>query len=82
MFSYFSSIPDFTFENGENTEKMTKKEKDDLKKEFKNFLNVSLNVLRRKVRRAKTKETRGKSYDNSMQKRYSTRIDRYWTETR
>jgi len=45
---------------------MTKKEKDDLKKEFKNFLNISLNVLRRKVRRAKTKETRGKSYDNSM----------------
>ena len=46
---------------------MTKKEKEDLKKkEFKNFLNVSLNVLRRKVRRAKTKETRGKFYDNSM----------------
>ena len=41
---------------------MIKKEKDDLKKEFKNFPDISPNV----VRRAKTKETRGKSYDNSM----------------
>ena len=45
---------------------MAKKEKGDKKKEFKNFLDVSLNVLRRKGRKAKTKETRGKSYDNSM----------------
>ena len=38
---------------------MTKKEKEDLKKR-------NSKILRRKVRRAKTKETRGKFYDNSM----------------